>query len=188
MMNWCLMSSDVSWHIRDKLWPMPKHGFNKSLRPRKPEGSLGRTAMTATSTLTQLLNYVWTWGRGRLYSCGPNAQVLTTSYVRAIQFSPNQTREKKKERLKGQGLGKHTMHSVTLTSRQTYWFASGRHVTSNFVRLGKEGGGMSEYPSLISHTVSVDVKHHAYLLAGWVNGKINGTAEFTAFRLRSSWS
>ena len=24
-MNWCLMSSDVSWHIRDKLWPMPKH-------------------------------------------------------------------------------------------------------------------------------------------------------------------
>ena len=27
MMSWCLMSSDVSWHIRDKLWPMPKpHG------------------------------------------------------------------------------------------------------------------------------------------------------------------
>ena len=26
MMNWCLMSSDVSWHIRDKLWPMLKHG------------------------------------------------------------------------------------------------------------------------------------------------------------------
>ena len=26
MMKWCLMSSDVSWHIRDKLWPMPKHG------------------------------------------------------------------------------------------------------------------------------------------------------------------
>ena len=23
--KWCLMSSDVSWHIRDKLWPMPKH-------------------------------------------------------------------------------------------------------------------------------------------------------------------
>ena len=22
----CLMSSDVSWHIRDKLWSMPKHG------------------------------------------------------------------------------------------------------------------------------------------------------------------
>ena len=26
MMSWCLMSSDVSWHIRDKLWPTPKHG------------------------------------------------------------------------------------------------------------------------------------------------------------------
>ena len=25
-LKWCLMSSDVSWHIRDKLWPMPKHG------------------------------------------------------------------------------------------------------------------------------------------------------------------
>ena len=24
--SWCLMSSDVIWHIRDKLWPMPKHG------------------------------------------------------------------------------------------------------------------------------------------------------------------
>ena len=29
MMSWCLMSSDVIWHIRDKLWPMPKHGCNK---------------------------------------------------------------------------------------------------------------------------------------------------------------
>ena len=26
MLSWCLMSSDVIWHIRDKLWPMPKHG------------------------------------------------------------------------------------------------------------------------------------------------------------------
>ena len=25
-MKCCLVSSDVSWHIRDKLWPMPKHG------------------------------------------------------------------------------------------------------------------------------------------------------------------
>ena len=31
--------------------------FNNSLRPRKPEGSLGRTAQDVTSTLTQLLNY-----------------------------------------------------------------------------------------------------------------------------------
>ena len=30
MMSWCLMSSDVIWHIRNKLWPMPKHGSIKS--------------------------------------------------------------------------------------------------------------------------------------------------------------
>ena len=30
LMSWCLMSSDVIWHIRDKLWPMPKHGSIKS--------------------------------------------------------------------------------------------------------------------------------------------------------------
>ena len=30
MMSWCLMSSDVIWHIRDKLWPIPKHGSIKS--------------------------------------------------------------------------------------------------------------------------------------------------------------
>ena len=39
LMSWCLMSSDVMWHIRDK-----QARCNKSLRPRKPEGSLGRTA------------------------------------------------------------------------------------------------------------------------------------------------
>ena len=31
--------------------------FNKSLRPRKPDDSLGRTVQEATMTLTQLLNY-----------------------------------------------------------------------------------------------------------------------------------
>ena len=30
MMSWCLMSSDVIWHIRDKLWPTPKHGSIKA--------------------------------------------------------------------------------------------------------------------------------------------------------------
>ena len=44
MMKWCLMSSDVSWHIRDKLWPMTKHGSIIPYVHGKPEGSLGRTA------------------------------------------------------------------------------------------------------------------------------------------------
>ena len=41
----CLMSSDVSWHIRDKLRPTAAEAwFSIALRPRKPEGSLGRIA------------------------------------------------------------------------------------------------------------------------------------------------
>ena len=45
MMSWCLMSSDVMRHIRDN-WVVTnaEARCNKSLRPRKPEGSLGRTA------------------------------------------------------------------------------------------------------------------------------------------------
>ena len=42
MMKWCLMSSYVSWHIRDKLWPMPKHG-SIILYVHGNQNSLGRT-------------------------------------------------------------------------------------------------------------------------------------------------
>ena len=44
--RWCLVSSDVGWHIRDKLRPLREHGsiYYIALRPRKPETSLGRTA------------------------------------------------------------------------------------------------------------------------------------------------
>ena len=52
MMKCCLMSSDVSWHIRNKLWPMPKHG-SIILYVHGNQ----RLVRTATSTLTQLLNY-----------------------------------------------------------------------------------------------------------------------------------
>ena len=61
----CFMSSDISWHIRDKLWPMPKTvQVNKSLRPRKPEGSLGRTAaqdVRRTSTLSHTVSSWTIW-------------------------------------------------------------------------------------------------------------------------------
>ena len=64
MMSWWLMSSDVIGHIvRDKLWPMPKPaGFNNSLRPQKPEGSLGTDSpgqdwRPPRLSGTQLLNY-----------------------------------------------------------------------------------------------------------------------------------
>ena len=51
------MSSDVSWHIRDKLWPMQKHGsiilYVHGNQKARYDGQL----RTSTSTLTQLLNY-----------------------------------------------------------------------------------------------------------------------------------
>ena len=40
----CLVSSDVSWHIRDKLWPMPKHGSINLYVHGNQKALLGRTA------------------------------------------------------------------------------------------------------------------------------------------------
>ena len=58
MMNWCLMSSDVMRHIRDKFVTNAEARCNKSLRPRKPEGSLGRTAQDVH--LSRLSHSSWT--------------------------------------------------------------------------------------------------------------------------------
>ena len=69
--GWCLMSLDVGWHVRDKLRPVCEqgsivlyvHGNQKARQDGQPR--------TATSTLTQLLNYVtgpppsWTFLRMR---------------------------------------------------------------------------------------------------------------------------
>ena len=44
VMKWCLMSSDVSWHIRDKLWPMPKHGSIYLYVHGNQKARYGRTA------------------------------------------------------------------------------------------------------------------------------------------------
>ena len=44
------MLNVLSWHIRDKLWQAVTNAealVNIALRPRKPEGSLGRTAQDA---------------------------------------------------------------------------------------------------------------------------------------------
>ena len=80
MMSWCLMSSDVSWHIRDKLWPMLKHGSinlyihgnQRLIRTdspgRPPRLSHSSWIMTHTHThnllLVQLLlQYFGVWSR-----------------------------------------------------------------------------------------------------------------------------
>ena len=57
-MKWCLMSSGVGWHLRDKLRPMPKHGsINLYIHGSQKAHKDGQPRM-ATSTLTQLLTYV----------------------------------------------------------------------------------------------------------------------------------
>ena len=68
MMSWCLMSSDVSWHIRDKFVTNAEARFNNSLRPRKPEGSLGRTAQDV---------HLDSHTAPELWRCRPSAQDLT---------------------------------------------------------------------------------------------------------------
>ena len=51
-MKWCLMSSDVGWHIRDKLRPMPKHGsINLSVHGSQTDSS-GRPPRLSHSSWT----------------------------------------------------------------------------------------------------------------------------------------
>ena len=57
MVKWCLTSSDVSWHIRDKLRPMPKHGSVNLYVHGNQKARWDGQLRTATSTLAQLLNY-----------------------------------------------------------------------------------------------------------------------------------
>ena len=52
------MSSDVSWHIRDKLWPMLKHGSIILYVHGNQNACWDRQPRTATSTLTQLLKWL----------------------------------------------------------------------------------------------------------------------------------
>ena len=51
MMKWCLMSSDVGWHIREVV-TNAEAWFNNSLRPWKPEGSSGQPLRLSHSSWT----------------------------------------------------------------------------------------------------------------------------------------
>ena len=81
MMSWCLMSSDVSWHIRDKLWPMPKHGsIILYVHGNRAEGSLGRTAQDVhldSHTAPELCGAL-NWDE---HYVGPNLQFLFSHKV-----------------------------------------------------------------------------------------------------------
>ena len=67
MMKWCLMSSDVSWHIRDKLWPMRStvQQFFTSTETRRlvRTDSPGRPPRLSHSSWTMMK----AWFRDRLY-------------------------------------------------------------------------------------------------------------------------
>jgi len=71
--SWCLMSSDVSWHIRDKLWPMPKHGSINLYVHGNQKAPYDGQPRTATSTLTQLLNYAGGHRHSTVISVHPQA-------------------------------------------------------------------------------------------------------------------
>ena len=58
MMSWCLMSSDVIWHIRDKLWPMPKHGSIKATI-RKVYARLAVTCHLHFGRMTGIFYVLW---------------------------------------------------------------------------------------------------------------------------------
>ena len=57
----CLMSSDVGWHIRDKLRPMPKHGsvllyvHGNAIRLMRMESPAGRPPRLSHSSWTMIL-------------------------------------------------------------------------------------------------------------------------------------
>ena len=84
VMKCCLMSSDVSWHIRDKLWPVLKHGSinlyihgnQKARQDRQPAQDIHLDSHTAPEL----------WGGG------PSMQVLVLQIIRAIILPPNEKR------------------------------------------------------------------------------------------------
>ena len=95
-------------------WAFSRVIVTHRLRPRKPEGSLGREAQDGhldSHTAPELLVYRVPSRSRSSFSlnpqCGPSAQVLTLQIIRAIKFPPNQKRERTtgNKRLKGHGPG-----------------------------------------------------------------------------------
>ena len=85
MIKWCVMSSDVSGHIRDKLWPMPKHGSIILYVHRNQKARSDGQLRTATSTLTQLLIYAIC---GCHWERGCSSQLLAWFFTRFTVYIP----------------------------------------------------------------------------------------------------
>ena len=97
-----LMSSDVGWHIRDKLRPVPKHGSIIALRPRKPEGSLGRTAQDGhldshTAPELWLFKLLYQWLYRTLQTPQKCSKISPSNFLLRIgRWLPNTKKMKKK--------------------------------------------------------------------------------------------
>ena len=80
--KWCLMSSDVGWHIRDKLRPVPKHGsINLYVHRSHWEGSSGRTPRLSHSSWTDDDDDVG------LHVLGCRVDILGTNPERSVMLS-----------------------------------------------------------------------------------------------------
>ena len=88
VMSWCLMSSDVIWHIRGQVVTNAEAWFNNSLRPRKPEGSLGRTAQDVH---LDSHNSSWTmfylWFDELTFTCGLIKWLLMNWFLLVFQWT-----------------------------------------------------------------------------------------------------
>ena len=91
----CLISSDVSWHIRDKLRPVCEHSSVLLYIHRNHKARLDGEPRTATLTLTQLLNSVkisekddWLDAGYKFFSkhgCGENLLLSSVSQLKLWQ-------------------------------------------------------------------------------------------------------
>ena len=127
------MSGDILGTSWDQCRSMVQYSFTSTETRRLVRDGQPRTA---TSTLTQLLNY----GRG-----GPSAQVLTLQIIRAIKLPANQKRERttgEKKRLNGHG-PEHT-HYTPLYIKKIFRSVN----TSSWQVWGEQGQTFRRYGTI----------------------------------------
>ena len=88
MTSWCLMSSDVIWHIRDKLWPMPKHQPSSVSKLRSSEMLFWIYCQLPVLFINSFLLLVVSWCRFCLWGFPASFFVQITG----LFFSPSITK------------------------------------------------------------------------------------------------
>ena len=99
MMKWWLMSSDVSWHIRDKLWPMPKHGSINLYVHGNQKAQDGHLDSHTAPELSLSLRWWWSDAYGYATDKGGLRPVTLLLLVSGERETDRQTdRERERER------------------------------------------------------------------------------------------